>query len=540
MRVASPIIDPPSERDFPTVFRKRIAAYGDKVLLRTDGRNYSYRELDLLSLRLANGLVDLGIGEGETVLAMLPNVPEFVLLWMALARINAIEVPVNVHYRENILAHIIGDSGASTMVIATSFLDRLGSIADRIGDLRRLIVLDDMAGPPTALPRGRFEVIRFDACFSRSDKAPARDPAYRDLMAVMYTSGTTGPSKGVMITHAHAYEYAASPVEALHLGPDDIYYAALPLFHIAGQWAVIYSTIIAGGTAALSRSFSLSSFWSDVRRHGATATFLLGAQCNWIFAQSPRPDDGASTLRKVLSSPLFPALDEFKRRFRVEVGTAYGATEINVPLVGEIGNIANARMCGRPRGDKFQIRIVDDADEEVPVGTVGELVVRPKEPWTAMAGYWRHPEWTVEAWRNLWLHSGDYVYRDDEGNYYFSDRKKDAIRRRGENISSLEVEREINAHPAVLESAVIPVASADTEQEVMAVIVLKPDTKLDFVELTRFLEARMAYFMVPRYVEIASELPRTPTGKITKAELRKRGITEATWDRVRAGIVLKR
>ena len=346
----------------------------------------------------------------------------------------------------------------------------------------------------------------------------------------MYTSGTTGPSKGVKITHAHAYNYAACGLDLLALTPDDVYYAPLPLFHIAGQWAVIYAAMIAGATAVLTDRFTIDAFWDDVRRHNATSTFLLGAMASFLHRQEPRPDDADNPLEKALIVPLFPEMDDFKRRFGCQITTTYGSTEVSVPVTAGF-DLPSWRVCGRVKDELFEVRIVDEDDEEVPVGTVGELVVRPREPWLVMAGYWRDPEKTEQAWRNLWLHSGDAMYRDQDGWLYFSDRVTDSIRRRGENISSMEVENQLGAHHAVLECAVFGVPSAYTEEDVMATLVLKPDAALDPAELIAFLTPRMAAFMVPRYIDVANALPKTPTGKIQKAELRAQGVTPTTWDR---------
>jgi len=354
----------------------------------------------------------------------------------------------------------------------------------------------------------------------------------------MYTSGTTGPSKGAMITHAHAYVYAHNGHDRMRLVPEDVYYAPLPLFHIAGQWAVVYAAMICGSAAVITRRFSVSTFWRDAVHYGATAGFLLGAMANFLHRQPPGVDERASRIDRILVVPLFPEVADFARRFGARVVTTYGSTEINSPMIAGFDD-PDWRSCGRVKNALFEARIVDDDDEEVPHGTVGELVVRPRLPWLCMTGYWGHPDWTAAAWRNLWLHSGDAMYRDDTGNFYFVDRKKDAIRRRGENISSVEVENEINAHPEVLECAVFAASSEHTEDEVMATVVLKPGVSLGPEALIRFLEPRMAYFMVPRYLEFADELPKTPTGKIQKYELRRRGPTAATWDREQARLALR-
>jgi carnitine-CoA ligase len=325
----------------------------------------------------------------------------------------------------------------------------------------------------------------------------------------------------------------------LNVTSTDIYYAPLPLFHIAGQWAVVYTAAIAGAAAVLPDTFSPSRFWGSAARHRATCSFLLGAMANLLYRQPPASHDAENSLERVLVVPLIPEIEHFKKRFGLLVSTTWGGTEMNCPTRSGF-DLPNARTCGKVDERLYEVRIVDENDNEVSSGIPGEAVVRPKKPWILMAGYWNHPEWTEKAWRNLWLHTGDMLTRDDDGNLYFVDRTKDCIRRRGENISSMEVEQEINAHPDVLESAVFPVASEITEQEVMAIVVPKPGCVPAPESLIRFLAERTPYFMVPRYIELTDELPKTPTGKIQKYSLRERGITAATWDRVAAGIKLEK
>ena len=237
--------------------------------------------------------------------------------------------------------------------------------------------------------------------------------------------------------------------------------------------------------------------------------------------------------------PLIPEVEEFKSRFDCLVSTTWGGTEMNCPTRSGFDLVDN-KSCGRVCEDRYEVRIVDENDTELPPGVPGEALVRTREPWIMTNGYWNNPEWTAKAFRNLWYHTGDMLMRDRDGNLYFVDRIVDAIRRRGENISSMEVENEISAHPGVLECAVIPVASEHTEQEVMAVVVTREGCELNPVELIRFLEPRMPYFMVPRYIDFVDSLPKTPTGKIQKYALRDKGTTAGTWDRELAGIKLKR
>ncbi|MCX7354791.1 MAG: AMP-binding protein [Alphaproteobacteria bacterium] len=537
-------LEPRKERTLKEVLKRRADKLGDKPWVVTAERAYSYREMDQRSNALARGFLKAGIKHGDTVLIMLPDTIDYILTWCALAKIGAIEVPVNNHAKGTVFAHVVNDSLARAMIVDRQYLDRIEFVLGDLKDLKRVVLYSkDATGKEPGLPTslsGRLEAMRFETLFDADESALKEPgPTYRDVMGVMYTSGTTGPSKGSMNCHAHAYEYAVVAVELLEMKPDDIYYAPLPMFHIAGQWAVVYACMIAECTAVLTGTFSLTEFWNDVRKYKATVSFLLGAMANFLYRQAPLPNDADNTMDRIIVVPLLPEVEDFKTRFGVRVSTTYGGTEQNCPMRSTF-NLANNRTCGRPLLDRYEVRLVDENDEEVPPNVPGEICVRTKNPWDMTLGYWNHPDWTVKAWRNFWYHTGDMLMHDEEGNYYFVDRTKDAIRRRGENISSMEVEQEIVKHPSVLECAVIPAESEHTEQEVMAVVVPRPGMTVDPVDLIRFLEPRMAYFMIPRYVDTIDALPKTPTGKIQKFPLRERGLTPTTWDREKAGIKLKR
>jgi len=534
----------PALTDFPgdddlslsVVLAKRVSRVGDRPFLLTPERSYTLAELDSRAARLAHGLLGLGIKRGDTLLVMLPNSVGFIEVWWALAKLGVIQVPVNTAYRGSILRHLVNDSSAATMILAPEFLDRLEEIAGEIPAVKRFMLAGE-ARVPERLAAGR-EVLALERLYVEPRGKLPPGPSERDLIAVMYTSGTTGPSKGVMVTHAHAYHYALAGVDLMALTADDIYYAPLPLFHIAGQWNVTYACLIAGARVGLPFPFRAERFWEEVAGYRATVTFLLGAMASLLSRAPASPRDAETTMAKALIVPQLAEVAEFERRFGLKATTTYGSTEANVPVKAHF-DLPNSRVCGRARDELYELRIVDELDNEVPAGKAGELCVRAKRPWILMAGYWNHPEWTQAAWRNLWLHTGDSMMRDEAGNYHFVDRLKDAIRRKGENISSMEVEMEIVQHPAVLEAAVFPVRAEGGEDEVMAVVVPKPGERVEPVALLRFLAPRMPHFMLPRYLEFADALPKTPTGKVQKYPLRERGTGPLTWDRERAGIRLK-
>jgi carnitine-CoA ligase len=498
-----------TDRTAVRVLRDQVARSPESILLRTDSDAFTRAQVDAITNRLARRLRAGGVQQGDTVLLLLDNSPFYIFCWLALAKIGAIEVPVNTQYRGQMLAHVVNSSGAKVLILDPEFTDTVATIRSQLLNLQTEILssADDLLDP--------------------DDSDLGADPAYDATMALMYTSGTTGPSKGVLVTHAHAYEYANAVREAIALRAGDVYYAPLPLFHIAGQWGVVYASLMSGATAVVTPRFSASSFWGDVAEHGATTSFLLGAMANFLQQQPPADGDSDNSLDRMLMSPLVPRLREFKERFGVRVATAYGSTEANVPIYSDF-SIDDPRQCGRIRPG-WAVEIVDEHDEVLPPGRPGEIVVRPSEPWLTMRGYLDNAEATARSYRNCWLHTGDMAFRDAEGNFYFVDRMSDAIRRRGENISSFEVEREVNAHPAVVESAAIGVASEHTEQELMVVAAVDDGAALSPQELHAFLVERAPRFMVPRYIEVVDALPRTPTDKIRKAALRERG-TVSAWD----------
>ncbi len=528
------MLDPRDRQTASDVLDERAGRLGDKTWIVTSDQHLSFREMQERSIALAHGFLAHGIRPSETVLLLLPDGIDIVTAWLALARIGALEVPVNTQLRGNTLRHVLTNSLAKTIVVDRRYLPQLLSVLGEVPNLDRIVLTGDGETPELPLPHTELTTLMR----APAGKLPTR-PRAHDLLAVMYTSGTTGPAKGVMVAHTQAYEYALSVVELVKMRESDVYYNPLPLFHIAGQWAAVYASLIRGATVVLPGAFTLTGFWRDVRRHDATCTFLLGAMASWLWRQPASPEDSTTPMERMLIVPLLPEVEEFKKRFNVLVSTTWGSTEINVPMRSSF-QLASNKTCGRVASDRYEVRIVDGQDREVPPGVPGEAIVRTCVPWMLMAGYWQNPEATAEAWRNQWVHSGDVLMRDEAGNFSFVDRVKDAIRRRGENISSMEVEAEILAHPAILECAVVPAASADTEQEVFAILSLKPGATLEPEALMRFLEPRMARFMIPRFVDIIDAMPKTPTGKIQKYVLRERGLTATTWDREKAGIELKR
>lgn len=524
------ILPPIGRRTVAAVFEEALRRVPDKLAVRDPDAALSYAGLHDRALQFGGGFASRGVAAGEHVLLMLDNHLDYVVAWLGLALTGRIEVPVNTAYKGSILTHVVNNSGARAIVIEAGYCPVLAEVADRLSTLELVVVRGDASSVAASLP-GRLRVAAFEEVFGTRAQPASLNPW--DLIGILYTSGTTGLSKGVRITNAHAYGYASPALFDIER-PDEVTMVTLPLFHIGGQWAGVYKSLIGAGSAVVLPRFSATSFWDDVRRYGCTYTMLLGAMANFLWRQPPSPSDRDHPLRRASMIPVIPQLDDFRERFGIEaVGTGYGLTEGSTILRAPMGQ-AEPGLAGWLRPD-FEARLVDENDIEVPEGEVGELVVRTRDPWSVMDGYHAMPEATVKAWRNQWLHTGDAFRRDATGRWYFLDRLKDAVRRRGENVSSFEVESEINEHPAVLESAVIAVPSDASEDEIMACVVLRPGQSVSAPELLAFLDARLPYFMVPRYVEFLERLPKTPTEKVQKQALRERGITPETYDRPPAG-----
>jgi carnitine-CoA ligase len=427
----------------------------------------------------------------------------------------------------NMLRHQASDSTARFAIVAQSYLDRWHAVGDQLPLLETIAVYPTLAD---GIERpANWNHLPFPALHSEDGSALPPAVEYFDPMAVFYTSGTTGPSKGVLYTYAQAHATAAPPARLC--SPQDVFYMFLPMFHV-GLSNMFGIVAIAGATMAIREKFSMSAFWGDVRRYRVTISILLSTMPHFVMSQPPGPQDRDHPLKKLIMIPLLKNVDEFKQRFGCEVTTYYNMTEVSTPITADGFNLANSTSCGRLRPG-VSARIVDDNDEPVATGAIGELLLRSDEPWEFNRGYWQNPQQSAEAWRNQWLHTGDAFTMDAEGNFYFVDRIKDAIRRRGENISSFEVEVEVEAHPAVLECAAVAVPSPHGEDDVKISISLKPGAALQPAELLEFLQPRLPAYMLPRYIDIqAVELPKTPTGKIRKIALREAGTARA-WDRER-------
>ena len=507
----------------------------DKVYIKfaDNGEQWTYRELRDKTIQTALGLQQLGVAQGDHVMVWLPNSREHIRVFYALNYLGAVCVPINTAYKGTVLAHVIDNSDARLAIVHTDLLARLHEVP--LAALTDVVVVgaEGAVGAVGTLTLHGYAQSLLPAGGVLQPPARAIEPW--DPMAIIYTSGTTGPSKGVLASYLHIFCNAGPETWPFVTG-EDRFMVNMPLFHIGGM-GVLWVMFVRGGSVSFIERFDTASFLDTVRATDTTAVFLLGVMASFLDKLPARPDDADSPLRLAFMVPLAGDIPAFSRRFGCDIYTIFNMTEISTPIISE-PNPTVRGTCGRQRAG-VDVRLVDDHDCEVPVGTVGEMILRTDRPWGMNSGYYRNPQATAAAWRNGWFHTGDSFRKDADGYYYFVDRKKDAIRRRGENISSFEVEADVQAHPDVREVAAIGVPNALSEEDVMVVVAPMEGRSIDPAALLDFLRARMAHFMVPRYVRVLPELPKTPSSKVMKHELRQQGVTADTWDREQAGIQVK-
>jgi crotonobetaine/carnitine-CoA ligase len=511
-----PSILPPQERTLPWLLVHAALRDPERLLARDEYATLTCAEALDTAARGAGTLAAAGVAQGDRVAVMSENRLELVELWLACAWLGAVLVPMNTALRGPQLQHLFADAEPTLLVLEPELRERLEYVPN--------------------VPERRWVLGEMPPLRNSVDRAPV-GPG--DPCVILYTSGTTGPSKGVVCPHAQWYWWAVKTGGILGVVPGDVLYTNLPFFHTNALNAFVQA-LVNDATFFLGPRFSASRFWPRLVEAGATVTYLLGTMVYILAKREHDPHERRHRVRIALAPATPAALYETVReRFGIELVDGWGSTETNVVLSTATDGAPAGSMGGITAG--FDARVVDADDAEVPAGTPGELVVRNEEPFSFALGYNRLPDKTVDAWRNLWFHTGDRVVRDAEGWFWFVDRLKDSIRRRGENISSYEVEAVLAAHPDVAAVAVVPVPAEEGEDEVLACVVLRESAPVVAPEdLIAFCEPRLAYFAIPRYIELLADLPLTPNGKVEKYRLRERGVTALTWDRERAGYVLRR
>lgn len=527
----------------PQVLAERARTLGDKVFLDylPDGRRFSYADIDRLSNQLAHGFVKRGVGHGTHVACLMDNSPEQLLTYFALGKLGAVAVPLNTASRGPSLHYLLSHSDAAAVVIDASLWPHFREVADQLPNVQQVVCLaaEDAAegGRGLSIP-----VTSFADLYEDDQTLPAAEVSFKDPSYIIYTSGTTGPSKGVVLTQAQCFLWGLSHAQAFGQRPDDVAYICLPMFHTNALQGATYNALMVGASIALQKRFSASRFWQDIRASGATLTNLLGSMINILWSQPADTQDADNKLRMCMSAPIPDFGLDFEKRFGLRFIQSYSLTDFGpshaYSLVDPLSKLGS---CGRARVG-IEARIVDEDDFELSRGQRGELVLRHAMPWTHSQGYYKMPEATTSAWRNGWFHTGDVGVIDEDGYFWFLDRTKDAIRRRGENISAYEVEKAILSHPGVRDVAVFAVKSEMSEDEVAAAIVAKTGRVLDQAELVRYCQTQMAYYMVPRYLAVMDDLPRNTSQKVEKFKLRQWANEDLSrlWDREQAGIVVKR
>lgn len=502
---------------------RRAAEHPDREFLVFEEQRYTYAQVLARSREMAGRLHALGVRTGDRVALMMANRPEYLFAWFGCSLLGAVEVPVNTAHKGHFLAYVLEQASCRAIVTEAAFWPQLAPVIERPLSLEHAIVLD---GAP--VHSGHVNVVALQDV--REDALPDVNLFADSPHAILFTSGTTGPSKGAVLPQQYPLIIGEILARTVGYTSQDVLYNALPLFHGNAQFLSTVPAMLAGAKVVLARRFSASQFWDDIRHYGCTEFNYIGGIVPILLKADPSPRDRDHTLRIMMGAGAPKELfREFEQRFGVRLFEGYGMSEIGIPLITD-GTTTPAGSCGRPH-PWYQVCVVDDQGRAVADDTPGELLVRPLLPNAMLREYFGMADSTVEAWRDLWFHTGDYLKRDSAGYYWFVDRKKDALRRRGENISSWEVELVVNAHPDVLESAAVAAPAEIGEDEVLICLTLRPGRQLSPQQLIAWCEERMPAFMVPRYVRFLTALPKTPTERVQKFELRREGVA-AAWDRM--------
>jgi crotonobetaine/carnitine-CoA ligase len=532
----------------PQLLEARLDSDPDGEYLDVCGAKFSAAEVNAVACRVANGLAGLGVRPGERVATLVENSAEAMLSWWGAVRGGHVAVPVNTAYKGQYLRHQLHDSGSGVLIVQRSLADRAAAVIDDLPDLRHVIVIDDEdAGPDDG---ARLEDVKTDQLtwcdLLESDAStPGVHIRPSDLGTFVYTGGTTGLSKGCMLSHNYHEALARQIGICWDRTPEDVVWTPLPLFHFNALTTAVLGALVWGGRSAIYRRFSVSNFWPEMNRTGATVTSTLGTMAYLLAKDVDRPEQPLSgapeanrSLRLLGAAPLPVEIDTIiKERFGIGTFSgAYGVTEASLVSWQPPGVVNKPNAAGVINDAYFDVRIFDDDDNEQARNTDGEIVIRPKRPHVMFEGYWGRPDATVGTSRNWWYHTGDIGRIDDEDFLFFVDRKADYLRRRGENISSFEVESILMTHGSLADVVVHAVPSEMTEDDLKITATVKEGASVTEEELFRWAVDQLPYFALPRYIEFRTELPRSPVGRVLKRELREEGVTATTWDVDASGI----
>ncbi|MCZ4519458.1 AMP-binding protein [Rhodococcus ruber] len=517
----------------PQLLARRAREAPDKIFaLEPDGETATRAQMNVKALKWAGVLRDLGVDAGDTVLMMVPTSVEAVSAWIGIGWLRAIETPINTQYRGEMLSYALEDSHAKVMITHKQYLEQIGDVIEHCPRVETVIVLgtDGATTKLSGIAVHSAETLLNDAVpLAETELIP---PTRDDIAAIIYTSGTTGPSKGVMVPWGQLYTMAHWAPLHRDVGAEDRIYAPFPFFHTTIK-SPVYAMAQAGGSVLIHEKFSSKTYWQNVRAYDCTVGLLLGGMGRVLSLIPESPGDSDTPMKLVVMVPPIVDVHDFERRFGLRAGTIFGMSEVSTPLLTLDWNITDPASCGQPRPG-CEVKIIDPDGNQVDPGVIGELIVRSENSWEMNKGYWNKPEATKAAWSDGWFHTGDAFRRDEDNNYFYVDRFKDAIRRRGENISSVEVENVVSTHPGVEMVAALGVPAEHGDEDVKIVVKRLPGSDFDAQSLIDYLTPKLPRFMVPRYVEFVDEMPMTVTQKIRKVDLRKQGVTADTWDREQA------
>jgi carnitine-CoA ligase len=524
-------------RTVSEVVAEAARVFPDKAALLFGDDSVTYRELHARSNAYGNALLELGVAKGDCVSVFMENCLEMTYAWLGIGKIGALEVGVNTAYRGEYLRHPIALTRSSVIIADAGLAPRVLELISELPDLRHLVVRGEL--DPGLITQQASRVMVTDLReFLDADSGSvqiAEPPTYADPCAVQFTGGTTGRSKGAVMSHNMQVIVAQGFADAAKMTSVDVVYSPLPMFHFSIKTATLLSSFLVGGTAVIDTRFSVSRTWDQVRRYNATGVNILGSMMLMLWNLPPEPRDKALPVRFIVGVPIPKHLHhKMEERYGCRFVSVYGMSETGSQTLSGIDQPGVPGASGKPVAH-YQIKLFDQEEREVPVGKVGEVVCRPLQPHVMFEGYFADPEASAVAQKNLWMHTGDLGRFDENGNLYFVDRLKDSIRRRGENISSVEVELTVLKHPAVVEVVAHAVPSEFTEDEVKLCVILDRDKKLSVEELMDYCVKNLPFFAVPRYIEFLDDLPRTPVGRPQKNVLRERGVTSQTWDREAVG-----
>lgn len=531
-------VNDPANRVIGDVLRSQAEHVGDDVFLLADDERLTYGQANEAANSYAAGLRALGVERGDTVAILMDNSLEFAKVTFGANKLGAAWTPTNTSYKGDWLRATFEDGDADVLVVDAALVPRVAELKGEL-PFKHVVVNGELASDP---PQG--------VTVSSLHELASHDPVEPDVMveptalsAIMWTSGTTGRSKGVEQGHSTWMTCADAIARGRDTVEGEVFYCCVPMYNSGGWVLNVYNALVTGTACAIDRQFSVNDFWDRCRHYGVTSIFTLGAMHMYLLQQPERPDDFDNSVHSAGLIPIPPDYAEiFKKRFGVDyIWQGFGQSEVMPWSITYKGRQYKPGSAGIPRED-LEVRALDEHDNEVPVGEVGEICIRPRRPGVMFTGYYRRPEATLRAFRNLWYHSGDMGRFDEDGEMYFVDRKNDFMRYKGRNVSSFELEQLVGRHPEVEEAAAhgVPSAELEFEDEPKLCVVRREGSNVTAEEIARYVNDNAPYYYVPRYIEFVDELPHTPTGKVQKFKLKEQGVTAETWDRESAEFVVQR